>query len=85
MWIYQIKKHIKTPYNSCWIWKGLLESADTIFDNTEWKVGNANDIPPNHLLWWPMQSRSPTLSDIDKVHYLILRLIKGLCLHLHLI
>lgn len=61
---------MKTPYNSSWLWKGIMNSAELIIRHLRWRIGNGSSIPLNHHLWWPMQSRS-TAGDLSSVQDLI--------------
>ena len=63
---------IRKPYNSSWIWKGITHDSTLITSNLRWKIGSGNQIPLNHPLWWPMQSRSIPSDSLSTVNDLIL-------------
>ena len=68
----------KQPYNSSWIWKGILNSKAIILDHLKWSVGNGLSIPINHHLWWPMQSGSHSQDSYLRVADLLLHSVEFL-------
>lgn len=63
---------LKTPYNSSWIWKGIVHDHHLITTHLRWQVGSGEQISLNHPLWWPMQSRSNLHDNVSMVKDLIM-------------
>ena len=62
---------LKRPYNTSWLWNGILECGSFITHNLRWQIGNGRSISINHPLWWPMQGSVGNQSDVQVVSDLL--------------